>query len=66
VKKQKKKKAKKNKDGTSGERDPSGEVGGTGNNVEPNVVTGASMRSQSPRRANFDEKSEVEFKQQKV
>jgi len=65
VKKQKKKKTKKNKDGTSGERDPSGEVGGTGN-LETNVVTGVSMRSQSPRRGNFDEKPEVDYKQQKV
>ncbi len=45
VKKPKKKKPKKNKDGTSGEREPSGEVGGTGNHLEAAVSNPGNIRS---------------------
>jgi hypothetical protein len=45
LKKPKKKKPKKNKDGVSGEREPSGEVGGTGNHSEIVVNNPGSLKS---------------------
>jgi hypothetical protein len=55
VKKPKKKKPKKNKDGTSGEREPSGEVGGTGNVADANNSKFTTNRSQSPIQSKVEE-----------